>query len=158
MAAQRRDGSWSYSEDGRAPFVDGFHTGYTLQGLAEYDTAREGDAAAGAHAAVDRGFAYFVEHLLTSDGLPRGIADGPPSLDGQNVAQCVQTLVVCAREPAHLQSAEQLWGRCLPRLLSGGGDRFPALRWTVAPAVLATAYLASSSSSSAYASTIRASA
>ena len=146
VAAQRADGSWAYSDDGRAGFVDGFHTGFTLQGLAEYTALRGDAAAAGASAAVDRGFGYFIDHLLTPDGLPRGFAGGRPSLDGQNVAQCIQTLVVCGRGPHDVSTARTLWRPTAERLLSER-SRMPALRWSVAPAVLATAYLASSSSS-----------
>jgi hypothetical protein len=154
LTAQRSDGSWPYSDDGRAEFVDGFHTGFTLQGLADYAALRGSDAV---RDAIARGFGYFVDHLLTADGLPRGVADGKPSLEGQNVAQCIQTLVVCSRGPHDASAAGELWQRCGPRLLSSRGDRFPALRWTIAPAVLATAYLAASTSNAAYASTIRSS-
>ena len=153
VATQRPDGSWLYSDDGRASFVDGFHTGFTLQGLAEYAALR-GSAAAGAADAAARGFSYFVDHLLTPDGLPRGLAGGRVSLDGQNVAQCVQTLVVCSRGPHDVATAHRLWRLCLPWLLRGGGGRYPALRWTIAPATLATAYLARAPSSTAYASII----
>ena len=149
LAAQRADGSWPYSVDGRAEFVDGFHTGFTLQGLAEYTSERGSEALAGTDDAVARGFEFFVEHLLTAEGLPRRVADGKVSLDGQNVAQCIQTLVVCGREPRDYRVAHRLWRSCLARRLGGGGTRFPELRWTIAPAVLATAYLASSTRSSA---------
>jgi hypothetical protein len=149
VATQRPDGSWPYTDDGRASFVDGFHTGFTLQGLAEYAALRGSAAVPGAAEAAARGFSFFVDHLLTADGLPRGAAGGKASLDGQNVAQCVQTLVVCGRGPHDLGAAHRLWRLCLPQLLGGGSDRFPALRWTVAPATLATAYLASTRNSSA---------
>jgi hypothetical protein len=148
LGAQRGDGSWPYSDDGRGDFVDGFHTGFTLQGLAEYAAAREPDTIEGTEDAVRRGFVYFGDHLLTPDGLPRRVADGKVSLDGQNVAQCIQTLVVCKRDSRDTLAAHRLWRGCLARRLGGGGSRFPALRWTVGPAVLATAYLLSSSSNS----------
>lgn len=149
LGTQRRDGSWPYSDDGRADFVDGFHTGFTLQGLAEYGSRRGAHAVAGTADAVERGFAYFADHLLTPEGLPRGLADGKASLEGQNVAQCIQTLVVCGRGPADSAAALRLWQRCVEPVLSGRRHGFPALRWSIAPAVLATAYLASSPSSSA---------
>jgi glycosyltransferase involved in cell wall biosynthesis len=149
VAAQRQDGSWPYSVDGRADFVDGFHTGFTLQGLAEYAAERGSGALAGTTDAVARGFDFFTEHLLTEEGLPRGLADGKVSLEGQNVAQCVQTLVVCSPDARHHRHAHRLWQLGLARRLAGRGTRFPELRWTVAPAVLATAYLFSSRSSSA---------
>lgn len=147
LSAQRHDGSWPYSDDGRASYVDGFHTGFTLQGLTEYATARGAEAVAGVDEAVERGFAFFKEHLLTSDGLPRGIADGKVKLDGQNVAQCVQTLVLCSRDDR--DTAMRLWRLGVEPLLRGRGGRFPALRWEVGPAVLATSYLLRSTSTAA---------
>jgi hypothetical protein len=142
IRTQRPDGSWPYSTDGRASFVDGFHTGFTLQGLSEY-AARRGTNADAATAAVERGYAYFLSHLLTPDGLPRGFSDGKVSLDGQNIAQCVQTLVVCGA-PADLEHAFKLWRLGVAGPLRGAASaegRFVALRWRSGPAALATAYL-----------------
>ena len=146
VATQRADGSWPYSADGRASYVDGFHTGFTLQGLAEYG-ARRGVRDAAVDAAVERGFAYFKRHLLTPDGLPRAFADGKVDLDGQNVAQCVQTLVVCGGEDDRA-AAVHLWRTQVEPVLTGRGGRFPALRWVQGPAVLATAYLLAAAASS----------
>jgi len=144
LSCQRDDGSWFYSDDGRASFVDGFHTGFTLAGLAEYASLRASEDAAGrARDAVDRGYAFFREHLLTPDGLPRAVADGLPGLDGQNVAQCLQTLVVCGGRPRDRGDAYRLWRREV-----AGRLRQPrsSLLWELGPAVLATAYLYDSSS------------
>jgi hypothetical protein len=138
LCTQRPDGSWPYSVDSRAQFIDGFHTGFTLQGLAEYATLGGRHRAAAAEA-VERGFLYFAAHLLTPDGLPRSVADGRPGLDGQNVSQCIQTLVACGG-PDDFKAAGRLWHAYVEPLLGGGG-RFTALRWNVGPAVLATAYL-----------------
>jgi glycosyltransferase involved in cell wall biosynthesis len=157
LSAQRDDGSWPYSDDGRASFVDGFHTGFTLQGLTEYATSRGAEAATGVDEAVERGFSFFKAHLLTSDGLPRGVADGKVKLEGQNVAQCVQTLAVCGRAPDDRDAAMRLWRLGVEPLLRGRGSRFPALRWDIGPAVLATSYLLRSTRTAAYASTMRSS-
>jgi len=144
LASQRRNGSWPYSDDGRAPFVDGFHTGFTLQGLAEYASLRGGEAISGMDAALRAGFTFFKEHLITPGGMPRAMADGSVSLDGQNLGQCIQTLLVCGTA-TDAEAALRMWdvgfgvdlraGR-LPR-----NAKLPALRWTLGPAVQATAYL-----------------
>lgn len=146
LSTQRDDGSWLYSADGRGDFVDGFHTGFTLQGLVEY-AARSSDGL-DVSDAIARGFAYFEQHLLTPEGLPRGFADGKPGLDGQNVAQCIQTLVVCGG-PAAREPALELWRRFIRGLLTGESRprSYPALRWDFGPAVLATAHLVPASSS-----------
>jgi len=139
LAAQRDDGSWPYSDDENGSFIDGFHTGFTLQGLTEYVRW----APNGAHEepvadALRRGLAYFDEHLMTGEGLPRGMADGGASLDTQNVAQCIQTYVVCARGEGDLDTALRLWSA------TAGGDTtkgYTALRWSTGPRVVATAHL-----------------
>jgi hypothetical protein len=149
LSTQRSDGGWLYSADGRGDFVDGFHTGFTLQGLVEYAAHRPRGGLDVADA-IGRGFAYFEQHLLTADGLPRGQADGKPSLDGQNVAQCIQTLVVCDGGPSARERALRLWRDFVRGLLTGESAprSYPALRWDLAPAVLATAHLARTPSSS----------
>ena len=144
LAMQQSDGSWPYADDGRATFVDGFHTGFTLQGMAEYASWRGEHVVPETTEALRRGLEYFKEHLLTSDGLPRGFADGKVSLDGQNLAQCIQTLVVCGGEASDRRAATHIWQLGLEDLLDGQLSRkksFPALRWSIGPAVLATAYL-----------------
>jgi len=137
IATQRDDGSWPYSVDGRGDFVDGFHTGFTLEGLVEYADLRGGDVPTSLDAAVATGFAYFKEHLLTADGRPRSFADRGASRDGQTLAQAIQTLVVCGAR-SDLTTASRIW-----RLSDEQGQRarFLALRWDVAPFALATAYL-----------------
>jgi hypothetical protein len=138
VALQRQDGSWPYSEDERGSFVDGFHTGFTLQGLIEYSRSRGRLAVAGTDEAVGQGFSYFKQHLLNAEGRPRGFVNGPVSRDSQTVAQAIQTLVVCGDE-ADADAARRIWlwsvpGRHLER-------PFPALRWALGPFVVATAFL-----------------
>ncbi len=138
VAAQRPDGSWPYSDDERGSFVDGFHTGFTLQGLAEYIVFRGDESVRGATEAVESGFAYFKRHLLTPDGRSRGYADRRESHDGQTIAQAIQTLVSCggiddvavgvriwrsSRDSKHLERP------------------FPALRWSLGPFAVASASL-----------------
>jgi hypothetical protein len=139
VASQRTDGSWTYSDDARGAFVDGFHSGFTLQGLHEYVERREARAVPGAVAAIEAGLAYFKQHLLTPDGLPRGFADGRVSLDGQNLAQCIQTLLVCG-DDGDAGTAARIWERGLTGLQLEESAR-PALRWDVGPFVLCTAFL-----------------
>ena len=92
------------------------------------------------------------EHLITRDGKPRGFSDGLPSHDGQNYAQCIQTLAVCGCEPEDIETGWKIWlSMCsLPQLnrdtfgqrrLIPRVGQYPQLRWTVGPAVLATTNL-----------------
>jgi hypothetical protein len=139
VASQRADGSWTYSDDGRGDFVDGFHSGFTLQGLHEYAVRRKEHSIPGTVRAIEVGFSYFKEHLLMPDGRPRGFADGRISLDGQNLAQAIQTLLVCGDAP-DAGTAARIWqlGFGQPELDNAS---FPALRWSIGPSVLATAFL-----------------
>ena len=137
LAAQRADGSWPYGDEPTGSFIDGFHTGFTLQGLTEYLRWRcDGTRAAPVADAVRLGLRYFHEHLMTPEGLPRGFSDGPVSLDTQNVAQCIQTHVVCARDARDLTAAFRLWSAT-----KEGLARDTALRWSLGPRVLATSHL-----------------
>ena len=138
VATQREDGSWTYSVDGQGNFVDGFHTGFTLQGLVEYAKLRSAGEAVAVDAAVEGGLAYFKEHLLTVNGRPRGFADAAETRDGQALAQAIQTLVVCGRD-SDLAAASTIWLLADEELRRA---RFPTLRWSIAPFALATAYLA----------------
>jgi len=139
LATQRADGSWPYSDERAGSFIDGFHTGFTLQGLTEYARRRsEGRRAAPAADAVRLGLRYFHERLMTPEGLPRGTSDGRVSLDTQNVAQCIQTHVVCARDARDLTAAFRLWSATAA---GGPPPRDTALRWSVGPRVLATSHL-----------------
>jgi hypothetical protein len=138
LGAQRHDGSWPYSADGRAEFVDGFHTGFTLEGLAGYRNLAGKDAVAGTEEAVARGFAYFEAHLLTPEGLPRALADGAASTDAQNAAQCVQTLIACGTKD-DLDRALGVWRAAVSRHLDPPREELLSLRWNIGPAVLATA-------------------
>jgi hypothetical protein len=66
------------------------------------------------------------------------------SLDTQNVAQCIQTLVVCPRDKGDLSAALRLWDTTVADVGSRRRrTRRPliALRWALGPRVLATAYL-----------------
>ncbi len=140
ISSQSSDGSWTYSADERGAFTDGFHTGFTLQGLQEYHSQRRQRAASGTTRAIDAGFTYFKKHLLTPDGLPRGFADGRVSLDGQNLAQCINTLLACGGDDG-VRDAGRLW-RLAAEQRGVQVSPFPALRWTIGPLVLATAALA----------------
>jgi hypothetical protein len=140
LAAQRPDGSWLYSDDPTGTFIDGFHTGFTLQGLTEYTGWRSDDTRAGPVAdAVRLGLRYFHERLMTPEGLPRGFSDGRVSLDTQNVAQCIQTHVVCARDARDLTAAFRLWSAT--EVAATTKARYTALRWSLGPRVLATSHL-----------------
>jgi polysaccharide biosynthesis protein VpsJ len=147
LTAQRDDGSWFYSEDGRANFIDGFHTGFILQGLADY--VRYGRSKVSeVEDSIDRGFQFFKQHLISIDAKPLYFADGNVSQDGQNFAQSIQTFLFCSEGEKDIEMAKRLWytmseiiqlREATDSSVSLAG--FKDLRWTYGPAVLATAHL-----------------
>jgi hypothetical protein len=156
MRVQQPEGGWFYSADQRANFIDGFHTGFILQELTGYIHYRNSVNSTQAREVVQNGFDFFQKHLLTSDGLPRYFVDGPVKPDGQNFAQCIQTLVLCATKTEHYKIAFKVWEKMFripmwkhARVNYSQNQQFarhyPQLRWTIGPSVLATAYLLTSS-------------
>ena len=97
VARQSADGSWPYSEEGYGRWVDGFHTGFVLEGLARvaHDT---GDAALSL--ALERGAGYYVAQLYGSGGEPKYYPQRPYPYDALSAAQGVETLMVALGGPA----------------------------------------------------------
>jgi hypothetical protein len=137
---QNDDGSWYYSVDGKANFVDGFHTGFVLQGLSEYAHHCSEPNRPLVNRVIEKGFAFFKQHLVSASGLPLGFADGSISLDGQNFAQCLQTFAICGQSSANLQAARLIWCEMMKIPSLNPGHNYQ-LRWTYGPAVLAAAHL-----------------
>jgi hypothetical protein len=74
LQCQLPDGSWPYAVDGARPFVDHFHTCFVMKALAKIE-ALTGHA--GCLEALDRGVAYYTQHLFDEAGLPRPFARAP---------------------------------------------------------------------------------
>jgi hypothetical protein len=151
VSAQHAPGFWYY-EDTSARFIDGFHTGFILQGLVEYARWR-GSRAVAVGGVVRDGMRFFREHLMSGAGLPLDFADGRVTADGQSSAQCIQTLALCGDSADDGAVAARVWrlmnrrwkrtvmpglGATIRRALT---PDYPALRWTAGPFALATAHL-----------------
>ena len=74
LESQRADGSWSYSTDGKRPFVDHFHTCFVLKALAKIERI---DPSADVTDALSRGVMYYARHLFDKDRLPRPFSKAP---------------------------------------------------------------------------------
>lgn len=90
-ARQAPDGSWPYSEEPQGRWVDGFHTGFVLEGLAAVVRAT-GDPAL--RAALERGVTYYVAQLFSPSGEPKYYPDRPRPYDALAAAQGVEVLHV----------------------------------------------------------------
>jgi polysaccharide biosynthesis protein VpsJ len=149
VARQSPDGSWPYSEESYGRWVDGFHTGFVLEGLAR--VVRESDDAALA-AALARGAGYYVAQLFGPDGEPKYYPDRPYPFDALSAAQGVETLMVALGGHAVGAVPGQLaWihdhlvrsdGRVAYQVHSSWTDAREFPRWSAAPMLSALAGLA----------------
>jgi hypothetical protein len=148
LAAQRRDGSWPYAQASQNGWVDNFHTGYVLEGLAT--------CAASVPAVVPalrRGFAYWEDALFLTDGGPKYYPDQTYPLDTHCYAQAIETwLALRAYDDGAVGRAEHTAGLLIDRMLDDRGyayfqsHRFwtcktPFVRWSTAPTFRALAHL-----------------
>ena len=68
IAAQRLDGLWSYGRGAGLEWIDAFHTGYILDGLAELATdGHDSDLAD----SLRRGFEAYAARFFTPTGEPK---------------------------------------------------------------------------------------
>ena len=104
LESQSPDGSWPYAMDGVRDFVDHFHTCFVLKALAKIEQIEPSPALT---QAIERGVAYYVNHLFEADGLPKPFARRP-------------RLTVYRRE---LYDCAE----CINLGMLLGGGRFPAL-------------------------------
>lgn len=151
---QRPDGSWPYGEQPNLGWVDGFHTGYVLDCLQTCLQAGVGGLAA--EQAWRRGLRFYADALIQQDGTPRYSQVSRYPIDGQCVAQAIQTLSRAAslepelaerrwlvlryalgsfarRDGAFVFQRERLWT-----------NRTPHPRWVQAPMLVALAELIAS--------------
>ncbi len=92
--SQNQDGSWFYSADQRGKWVDGFHTGYILEGLCRAVSLGVIDIEDGP---LRRGSKYYLDNMFDNDHLPKYLSSSTYPIDVQNCAQAIQTLVFLAR-------------------------------------------------------------
>lgn len=142
LAHQRPDGSWPYAESEVGGWVDNFHTGYVLDSLLRCALAL-GDARA--LAAWRRGLAFFRERLFDPGGVPRFTTDRTHPIDGQCVAQSIESFALGARlHPELLDDARAVLGYGLRSMRRRDGafafqrhrlfvNRAPHVRWVEAP-------------------------
>lgn len=94
-ARQREDGSWWYGEEVKYHWIDGFHTGYNLDGLKRHIDAT-GDEILRPH--LRRGLAYFKNVFFKDDGRPCYYHNKLYPIDIQCAAQAIETLAFCSTE------------------------------------------------------------
>jgi hypothetical protein len=156
-ARQSADGSWPYSEEVNGRWVDGFHTGFVLDGLAAV-VRTTGDEQL--RAALLRGLRFYVAQLFGPDGAPKYYPDHALPYDALSAAQGVETLHVALSGggPSQAVPGQIDWIR--RHLVRPGGKvayqvhrrwtdhrEFP--RWSSAPLMSALAGVGSQAASAA---------
>jgi glycosyltransferase involved in cell wall biosynthesis len=151
VARQRPDGSWPYAEVDRGGWVDSFHTGFVLEGLARVAQV-SADPRIGA--ALERGMAFYRARLFGARGEPYYSAARRYPFDALSAAQGVETLLATldtgAADPETLRrlltwidaAMVRADGRVAYRVWRRWTDwrQFP--RWSLAPMASALAGLA----------------
>ena len=145
-ARQAADGSWPYSEEPYGRWVDGFHTGFVLEGLVRVARAT-GDLAL--QAAVDRGVRFYVAQLFGPNGEPKYYPHKALPYDALAAAQGVETLHLAIGGGAAQAIPGQLdWirrhlvrpdGRVAYQVRRGWTDHREFPRWAAAPLMSALA-------------------
>jgi hypothetical protein len=87
---QREDGSWPYSEDVKARWVDNFHTGYNLVSLNKFCLYAQREEFL---TSLKKGLDFYVKNFFTKDGIAKYYNDGMYPIDIHSIAQSIITLV-----------------------------------------------------------------
>jgi hypothetical protein len=147
LDAQQPDGSWPYAEGEGHGWVDNFHTGYVLEGLAACDLIVP------VRSQLERGVAYWERELFLPDGTPKYLTERIWPIDAHNYAQAIETwLAVAPWRQGALHAAEHCASQLIERMLTRDGhvafqkrrwwtNKVPYVRWTTAPAFRALARL-----------------
>ena len=86
---QAPDGSWVYGELPTQQWIDNFHTGYNLAGLRDIGRyANTGEF----EDSLRRGFRFYREHFVRSDGAPKYFHNGVYPIDVHCLSQSIITL------------------------------------------------------------------
>lgn len=146
VARQAADGSWPYSEEPYGRWVDGFHTGFVLEGLARVAGATLDPALRGA---LTRGVRFYVAQLFGPNGEPKYYPHKAPPFDALAAAQGVETLYSAIGGSAAQAVPGQLdWirghlvrpdGRVAYQVHRGWTDQREFPRWSAAPLMSALA-------------------
>lgn len=145
LQSQNADGSWFYAMDQQRDFVDHFHTCFVLKALAKIEILT-GNVAC--RAAIERGVAYYVQHLFDAERLPKPFSRRPRLTvyrrELYDYAECVNVGVLLAgRFPALDANVRSVVDDLLRRWRKGDGsfrarqllvgwDQVPMHRWAQA--------------------------
>ena len=156
LRAVAPDGSIPYGAGGSLGWVDGHHTGFVIESLADIDHLVP---AAGLASVVAPMAEYYRDRLFGADGQARSRPGTSYPVDALAAAQGIQTFAKLGGD--HVALARRIARSTLEGMAGSGGflyqrHRFhakavPYVRWADAPMCLALAELARSSTEPGYA-------
>jgi hypothetical protein len=129
VTRQLPDGAWLYGDEPHLAWIDGFHTGYLLDGLLTCIEADIGGERA--ENAWRRGLHYYAQALIEADGTPRYTPVSRYPIDGQCLAQAIRTLArATVLEPVVAPLFWEVLGFGLKRMaMPDGAFVFQRTRW-----------------------------
>lgn len=148
VSKQRADGSWFYGEAPNQGWIDNFHTGFNLSALR---VMGEGAATDEFERPIRRGFEFFRNCFITSEGIARYFHNKTYPIDIHCLAQSLLTLTEFHHlDPQAMRLAgevyrwtmKNMWndsGFFYYRKLRGLTIRTPYMRWSQAWMTLALA-------------------
>lgn len=143
---QETDGSWKYAAGGKADFVDGFHTGYILEGLSRCVLS---GIISKESKFLKLGVDYYLNNLFNEAGTPKYFNNRLPPFDAQNFAQAIQTLTFLNYlNFADLDLPMKVFEKAVQLFWKKPGffsysprSTAPMHRWATGPMLLSQAYL-----------------
>jgi len=135
---QQADGSWKYGAAPRQAWVDGFHTGYNLCALLNYQNCSGDDSF---QSSIQRGYELYSRSMFTGEGIAKYYRDSLYPIDIHSCAQGVITFCEFAQvEAGAAAAASKVLNWTLQNMQSADGSfyyqrhrrwvhRTPFMRW-----------------------------
>ena len=105
ISQQNEDGSWFYGADKNQRWIDGFHTGYNLEAIYDYQKYSNDDRY---EQNLQRGMGFYLDNFFTDSGIPKYYHDRIYPIDIHSVSQL---LVLTAKIPGfgeHIKLVENV--------------------------------------------------
>lgn len=151
VEGQKEDGSWVYGLLPVQSWIDSFHTGYNLDALIAYEEQTEDMQF---HAAIEKGFKFYIENFFESDGTPKYYHNKMYPIDIHCPGQLFVTLARLHRSGQYRELADKVmdWtitnmqdrkGYFYYQLKKGMNTRISYMRWSNAFMFCAMTYFLS---------------
>lgn len=146
---QKPDGSWIYGLSKGQSWVDGFHTGYNLDGVIAYEE-NTGDTKY--HKYIEKGLKYYLDNFFEEDGAPKYFDNQKYPIDIHCPGQLIVTLKRLHKYDENKALAEKVmdWtiknmqdkkGYFYYQLKPGISSKISYMRWSNAFMFCAMSYL-----------------